>query len=336
MEEINTQTEVEMPQNSQNSQNTQGKQKKPINSGLIVLIVIFALALLSGIIRFATAPRNSFESTKPNFSGKYTAILNIEGTISEENETYNQKWLLNTIKQLKQDKNNIGAILFINSPGGTVYEADEVYLELCDYAEEKQLWAYLGQMAASGGYYIACAADSIIANRNTLTGSIGVIAGKSLDLTQFLSKNGIKVTTITAGKNKNMMNIDAPFTEEQKAIMQSVADECYEQFTQIVSDSRSIPLEKVVSLADGRIYTAAQAKRLGLIDEISSFEDTKEMFSEKSSYPKATFKEFKYEKDKNFYNYILDMKSLVKPQSMLDTDLLKNTEIKFPSFYYEQ
>ena len=118
-------------------------------------------------------------------------------------------------------------------------------MECKKYNETKTLWAYLGSVAASGGYYIACSTENIIANRNTLTGSIGVIAGQSVDLSEFMTKHGIKMTTFTAGKNKNMLNIDQPVTPEQKEIMQSVADECYEQFTQIVADGRKLPIETV-------------------------------------------------------------------------------------------
>ena len=169
------------------------------------------------------------------------------------------------IKNAKNDPNNRGILLNINSPGGTVYESDEAYLALMD-----------SSLAASGGYYIACAADYIYANRNTLTGSIGVIAGESVDATGLFEKIGIKMTTITAGRNKNMGNYNSVLTEEQRAIMQSIADEAYEQFTEIVSDSRGLSISQVKELADGRIYTAKQAKNNGLIDFVLPFEGAKD------------------------------------------------------------
>lgn len=111
---------------------------------------------------------------------------------------------MNTISALAQDKKNEGIILFIDSPGGGVYESDEAYLALLDYKEQtgRPVYAYMGQLAASGGYYIACAADYIMANRNTLTGSIGVISGQVFDITELLQKTGIKSETIHAEKTK--------------------------------------------------------------------------------------------------------------------------------------
>ncbi len=215
--------------------------------------------------------------------GKKIAQICIEGIIEKENEKYNQKWLLETISKLKDDKNTAGIILYINSPGGSVYESDEVYNAVKKYRQEtgKPVYAYFAALAASGGYYIGCSADKIIANRNTITGSIGVIAGRFINLTSFMTKHGIKSETIHAGKNKTMGSFDEPVTKEQREIMQSVADECYEQFVSLVAENRNLNLKTVKTLADGRIYTAKQAKEKGLIDEIASFDDAVEIFKEK-------------------------------------------------------
>ncbi|MCQ2583572.1 MAG: signal peptide peptidase SppA [Treponema sp.] len=207
-------------------------------------------------------------------NSEFIAAIYIEGEIEELNYTYDQKWLLNTIKELKEDEKNLGIALFINSPGGAVYEADEVYLALKDYKKEgKKIYTYMGALAASGGYYISCASNKIYANRNTLTGSIGVISGQVLDATDMMDKIGLKSETIHAGRNKNMGNFNEPISDEQRAILQGIADECYDQFTGIVADDRKIPLEKVKELADGRIYTAKQALELKLIDKIDSWDN---------------------------------------------------------------
>lgn len=207
-------------------------------------------------------------------NSEFIAAIYIEGEIEELNYTYDQKWLLNTIKELKEDEKNLGIALFINSPGGAVYEADEVYLALKDYKKEgKKIYTYMGALAASGGYYISCASNKIYANRNTLTGSIGVISGQVLDATDMMDKIGLKSETIHAGRNKNMGNFNEPISDEQRAILQGIADECYDQFTGIVADDRKIPLDKVKELADGRIYTAKQALELKLIDKIDSWDN---------------------------------------------------------------
>lgn len=258
-----------------------------------------------------------------DFSGfdyEYFAVLHVEGVITKAGETYNQEWILDTIKDLKEDDYNLGILLYIDSPGGGVYESDEAYLALMDYKKEtgKPVFAYFASLAASGGYYIASAADKIYANRNTLTGSIGVIAGQSIDATGLFEKLGIKSRTFTAGRNKNMLNYDQPLTEEQAAIMQSVADDAYEQFTNIVAKSRGMPIEKVQELADGRIYTARQALKNGLIDDICSFEEAKENVEyelmKDEDYDSSTileFEDFEYQYETRFMDIFGNIRSLI-------------------------
>ena len=321
--------------------NTEVKpEKKAKNKGMIVLIVILAVAFLFSFAKDIFS-KDSGTKTKSSNSSGYIAELYIEGTIQSENEQYNQQWLLDTISELKNDTSNLGTILFINSPGGSVYESVEVYLALMDYKNQKPLWAYLGPMAASGGYYIACSAEKIIANRNTLTGSIGVIAGQSFDLTEFMAKHGIKMNTITAGKNKNMGNIDQPLTAEQRAILQSVADECYDQFTKIVSESRNLPIETVKTLADGRIYTAQQAKNNQLIDDVNEFTKAKlDMENTIFEGKKVAFTEYKYKRSKNFYDYFFDMYSNIKglnsQTEFIEKIMAESNQIDYPAFIYIQ
>lgn len=281
---------------NESAENSMAKQKKSLphssKKGLIVLGVIGVIGICVFIfnrVQEAKAPvmlnqnffsiydsiTNSNSATKISAKTDYIAVLYIEGTIEEKNKTYDQQWLLDTIYTLQDDYKNNGILLFINSPGGGVYESDEVYLALMDYKDQtgRPIVAYFGSMAASGGYYIGCAADEIYANRNTLTGSIGVIAGQVIDVTDFLSDHGIQVHTFTAGKNKAMLSLGKEITPEHRDIMLSVANECYEQFVEIVADRRTLPLETVKQIADGRIYTAKQALANGLIDSIGSFDD---------------------------------------------------------------
>lgn len=312
----------------------------------IVVVIVAAICGLYSIINSIVNPESSvnqrvdeissinkskinpFNSTKVqenvvgSFTNDYIAILDITGSIQAETEVYNQKWLLDTIDDLKEDDFNKGILLAIDSPGGSVYESDEMYLKLMEYKAEtgKTIWAYFKSMAASGGYYIGCAADYIVANRNTLTGSIGVIYGPAIDLTKLMEKYGIESSTFTAGKNKNMLNFDSPVTEEQAEIMQSVVDEAYDQFTQIVADSRNLPIKTVQKIADGRIYTALQAKENKLIDEIMGYEEVieymkKDLFGE--NHETVTFEHIEYYREKNFYEMLMYSKSnlLGTPQS---------------------
>ena len=197
--------------------------KKTTKSGLIVLILL--LVCVAGYIGYTIWDMNKDDSSNavtgtgtyrvaedsdsydPGvakvYKRKFIAALYIEGTISESNQSYNQKWLMNTIKSLKKNDKNSALAIFINSPGGAVYQADEVYLALQDYKTTgRPIYVYQGPMAASGGYYISCAGNKIYANRNTLTGCIGVIMGSSYDLTGLFEKLGIKSTTIHSGKTR--------------------------------------------------------------------------------------------------------------------------------------
>lgn len=296
-------------------------KNKKFNSGLVIFIILIFAAIFFTIF-FSLKPNGNlhFESKESSVtfskgtektiqkskSKEYIASVYVQGTIEASNSNYNQEWITSTIHKLRDDKNNVGLILVINSPGGAVYQADELYFTLQNYKSSgKKVYAYMGPMAASGGYYIACAAEQIYANRNTLTGSIGVIAGQSMDLTELFENIGIKSETIHAGKNKNMGNYNEPLSDEQRAILQSVADECYDQFVGIVANSRNMSIEDVEKLADGRIYTAKQALNNGLIDRIDSYSNLIDIFKENIDCEDAAVKEYKYEHKQTFMEMML-------------------------------
>ena len=271
--------------------------------------------------------------------GKYIAKLFITGVIQEKNDEYCQKWLLEKVEELADDKKNVALMLYINSPGGSVYESDELYLAIKKYREEakKPVYAYFSALAASGGYYIGCSAKKIIANRNTLTGSIGVIANKFIDITALLEKHGIKSETIHAGRNKIMGSLDVPVTDEQRAIMQSIADECYAQFTSIVSESRNIDIAKVKEIADGRIYSALQAKENGLVDEVMSFDEAVDLLKEKEFGDKdykAEVKDVKWKPKKSLRQLLKGAMSPLDEASALFALATRNT-VRYPAYLYE-
>ena len=212
-----------------------------------------------------------------DFGHDYIGVIHIEGTISEDSDgTYNQEYLLNAVDAMMGDSENKGMILYVDSPGGSVYASDELYLKIKEYQKKtkRPVYSSMQSMAASGGYYVSAGCDKIIANRNCWTGSIGVTLGTMYDVSELLDNLGIKTQTITSGANKAMGSSVEPMTKEQKQIYQSMVDEAYEQFTEIVAEGRNMSLSKVKKLADGRIYTAKQAKKNGLIDKIGTFEET--------------------------------------------------------------
>lgn len=329
--------------------------KKNFKTGLIVLIVIIVVILFVSIgslfqRRNIYAPEVSIQTYSSNPSVKisssskkqYIAALYIEGTIEEANNSYNQKWLLETIKMLKNDSKNAALAIYINSPGGAVYQADEIYLALQDYKTSgKKIYVYQGPMAASGGYYISCAANKIYANRNTLTGCIGVICGQSFDLTGLFENLGIKSETIHSGKNKNMMNYNEPFSDEQRKIMQSISDECYEQFVSIVVSQRHISFDEAYKISDGRLYTANQALNNGLIDKIDSWDGMIEDFSNEIEKKGIDVKTFKYQKKQTMMEMLLSKVDEIKKtenatQLGLPTKVLNdiNDFNSYPAYIY--
>ncbi len=270
------------------------------------------------------------------FGKKTIAKIIIEGTIEDEGEKYSQKWLLGTIKKLEDKDDVIGLILYIDSPGGGVFQSDEVYLAVQHYISKtgKPVFAYFASLAASGGYYIGCSADRIVANRNTLTGSIGVICGRFLDVSDFINKHGIKDEIIHSGRNKTMGHIATPATEEQKAIMQRISDECYEQFVSIVRDNRHLSVEKVKELADGRIYTAKQAKECGLIDEIMPFDEMKEYMLKTigKEDEKASVVEYKFKGKKSV------LQKMLKGQASATSEMISSyakAKTPYPAYYFD-
>lgn len=253
---------------------------------IIIALVIICIALLTrGCNRVIDDVVSDFSdsliSTADNsvvtdFGYDYIGVVHVEGTIDEDGTgTYNHEYILNSIDAMIDDPDNKGMILYLDTPGGSVFASDELYLKIKEYQEktERPVYSSMQSMAASGGYYISAPCDKIIANRNCWTGSIGVTLGTMYDVSELLDNLGIETKTITSGANKAMGSSVEPMTQEQQAIYQSLVDEAYEQFVGIVAEGRNMKLSEVKRLADGRIYTAKQAVENGLADEIGTFEE---------------------------------------------------------------
>lgn len=222
----------------------------------------------------------------------FVGVINIEGEIGASssnsltsNSTYNHDFYLKYIEKMEKSDKNKGILLYVDSPGGAVYESDEMYLKLMEYKEKtkRPIWAYFASQACSGGYYISMAADKIYANRNCWTGSIGVIVSLT-NCKKLYDKLGIKEIDITSGKNKAMGSQGLELTKEQRGILQSLVDEAYDQFVGIVVDGRKMDKSAVKKIADGRIYSAKQAKEINLVDEVGSLKDEKKAFAKEAGF----------------------------------------------------
>ncbi|OGV70282.1 MAG: hypothetical protein A2283_00270 [Lentisphaerae bacterium RIFOXYA12_FULL_48_11] len=182
---------------------------------------------------------------------------------------------LRMIRTATQDKNIKGIILVVDSPGGGITASDIIYNELKKFKKtdpSRKVIALFGDIAASGGYYVASAADYIIAHPTTITGSIGVLIS-TLNFKGFGDRYGIKSISITSGKNKDMLNPLKDLTDEQQKLLQFTIDDMYKRFVQVVSEGRSMPEDDVKKIADGRILTASEALENKLIDRIGYWDD---------------------------------------------------------------
>lgn len=203
------------------------------------------------------------------------ALIKIEGVITDAPDYARENvcdydTTIDKLEAAFSDPEIKGIMVFINSPGGGVYESCEIYRTIGELKQEygKPVVAYMGPMAASGGYYAALPADIIYANPNSLTGSIGVIMA-GINIKSLTDKVGIDYVVFKSGANKDMFNSMVEMTPESKAIMQSIVDESYADFLAAFMLHRGLDKETALQLADGRIYTAKQAKQAGIIDEVA-------------------------------------------------------------------
>ena len=223
--------------------------RKGLKIWIIILLCIVAFGVILGL-----AFNKLFPDPVPAAPAEsYVGVLYVEGVIARGNVDswgravdYQHDFTINAIDSLIYDWNYKGLILYVDSPGGGVYESDELYYKIKEYQKKtgRPVYSYMASMATSGGYYISAPSDMIFANRNCWTGSIGVTIGTLYDLSGFLEKYGIDTVTITAGKNKSMGSVVDPLTDEQLEIFQSLVDEAYDQFVGIVAEGRNMEIDR--------------------------------------------------------------------------------------------
>jgi len=203
------------------------------------------------------------------------ALVRIQGMLMDSQ---------NIVRQLSDYRHNPGVrgiLLRIDSPGGAVAPAQEIYSEIMKLrADHKTVYASMGTVAASGGYYIACAADYVLANPGTLTGSIAAVMVFS-NIEELANKIGVKPVIIKSGKYKDVGSPLRAMNPEERKLLQNVVDDVHQQFVQAVAKGRGLSVSEVKEIADGRIMTGQQALKLKLIDEIGGLEKTLELLAKK-------------------------------------------------------
>ena len=203
------------------------------------------------------------------------ALVRIQGMIMDSQNIVRQ------LSNYRHNPNVRGIVLRIDSPGGAVAPAQEIYNEIMKLkADHKTVYASMGTVAASGGYYIACAANYVLANPGTLTGSIAAVMAFS-NIEELTDKIGVKPIIIKSGKYKDVGSPLRGMKPEERKILQGVVDDVHQQFVQAVAKGRGLPVSEVNEIADGRIMTGQQALTLKLVDEMGGLEKTIELLAKK-------------------------------------------------------
>ena len=232
-----------------------------------ILFSIFLILLIVGVMSAAVIGilHMSGDATGVVFKDQ-VALIDIRGVISEG------KPITDLLVSYRENSNIKAIILHIDSPGGGVAPSQEVFTEVSRTRAEKPVVAFLGNVAASGGYYVAAGASKIVCSPGSLTGSIGVLF-QVANVQELLQKVGLESYVLKAGKFKDMGSPYREMTDEERALLEGVLVDVHEQFIADIAKGRGIPVDLVREVADGRVMTGLQAKEIGLVDEMGNFED---------------------------------------------------------------
>ena len=231
------------------------------------LLVAAGVAVL--LVFWSTPTRAAWDPLEILTPGEKVGVVEINGIISKSTPT------LEDLKKFREENYIRAIVVRINSPGGAVGPSQEIMEEINKTKKVKKVVVSCGSMAASGGYYIASAADLIMASPGSATGSIGVIM-QLANVEQLTKKLGVDFFSLKAGALKDMGSPFKPMTPEEKAVFQSLLNNIHEQFIKDVAKNRKLPVEKVRTLADGRVFTGQEAKENGLVDALGNFNDAVE------------------------------------------------------------
>lgn len=221
---------------------------------------IFLLFLIGMVFFFLVYVLGSTTEDKHSFAlNNKVGVVKVEGFIGDTRDVVDQ------LNQFGKDDGIKAVILRIDSPGGGVASSQEIYEAVIDLKKKKKVVASMGSVAASGGYMVACAADKIVANPGTITGSISAVMHFA-NAEELLKKLGLKTSVVKSGKFKDIGSPVREMTAEEKALIQELVDDIYDQFLDMVARDRNIPKEKLRKIADGRVFTGRQAQKLGLVD----------------------------------------------------------------------
>ncbi|MDO8886550.1 signal peptide peptidase SppA [Candidatus Oleimmundimicrobium sp.] len=264
------------------------KKKTKIIIGIIIAVAVFFYLATIGVLLFTVD--GGFKGLKKD----KVAVISLSGSIADSggeglmtSAGITPDFVRAQLNRAKSDSSVKAIVLRVDSPGGSVGASQEIAQEIKE--TEKPIVVFMGDMAASGGYYISAPADKIVAKKGTLTGSIGVIS-QFMDLSGLYEKLGIKTETIKSGEHKDMFSRE--LTEEERELWQSVSDELYGQFIKEVAEGRNLDVEEVKKLATGELFSGTQAKKLGLVDELGGYQDAIDLAAELAGIEEPVVEEY--------------------------------------------
>lgn len=260
-------------------------------------VVLFGLSIIVNIASFAfsndwtssfenmlAVPESEYSETvlETGNPSKRIAVLTVDGVIQDTGSAnslfgaqgYDHQFFMNQLEMIKEDDSIKAVVLQVNSPGGGVVESAQIYDKILEVQKDAGVPFYvsMGSMAASGGYYIAAPAEKIFLNKETLTGSIGVIM-ESVNYGKLAEKYGVDFVTIKTGPYKDIMSPTRDMTKDERAMLQDMINESYESFVDIIEQGRGMTEAEVKAVADGRIMNGRQAIEAGLADEYGYLDD---------------------------------------------------------------
>lgn len=231
-------------------------RKHPVILGMVILFVI---ALLSYLLFYKAGAH-------PTKIKTFSSVNRI-GVVSINGPIYDSLKISEQLEEFANDGSIIAVVLRVDSPGGSVAASQEIYDAVVELRKSKKVVASMGSIAASGGLLVACAADKIIANPGTITGSISAIM-QFANFEELLKKIGLKSSVVKSGKYKDIGSPLRDMTPEERKIIQELVDDIYNQFVDVVVKDRKLSREKVLEIADGRVFSGRRAKEYGLIDDL--------------------------------------------------------------------
>ena len=265
--------------------------------GLLVLTVGLIVLVLAIGTSGPSAASAVYEEEYISGSGPAKiAVVPVEGEIAASDNTVagvqptsTPEGLADALQQVRGDARVAAVVLEVNSPGGGVTASDEMHQSILDFREQtgKPVVVSMGDVAASGGYYISTAADRIVANETTLTGSLGVIFALT-DFSELADRYGVEQEVVKSGEFKDMGSSFRDLTPEERDILQSIVDEAYGEFVGVIVEGRGLPEERVREIADGRVYSGEQAKELGLVDSFGGLDEAAEVSRNLANVREAT------------------------------------------------